>query len=65
MERAVRSRLGEVGRYPEALFPRVYNHLSWCEEPQAECHVFADGVLRLAMNATGRPWLARRRRCRR
>ncbi len=57
MERAVRSRLTEVERYPEALFPHVYNHLSWCEEPPAACRVFAEGVLWPAMNATGRPWL--------
>jgi hypothetical protein len=57
MERAVQSRLTEVTRHPEALSPHVYNHLSWCEEPQATCHAFAYGVLRPAMNATGRPWL--------
>jgi len=57
MERAVRSRLMEVQRFPEALFPHVYNHLSWCEEPQAACHAFSDGVLRPAMNATSQPWL--------
>jgi WD40 repeat protein len=64
VERALASRAAEMLRYSEALFPHVYNHLTWCEdhpiqceEPQTPCHSFAHRMLLPAMKATGRPWL--------
>ena len=57
IEQALGQRTGDLERYPEALFSQVYNYLAWSEAAGVETRAFAEGELRLAMTATGRPWL--------